>query len=90
MDCEGCERKVKKAVEGMKGVAKVEVEPKQHKLTVTGYVDPNKVLQRVRHRTGKKADFWPYVQYDLVARLTRKPHLIIMYLLLVAAQFRPC
>lgn len=66
MDCEGCERKVKKAVEGMKGVTKVEVEPKQHKLTVTGYVDPNKVLQRVRHRTGKKADFWPYVPYDLV------------------------
>ncbi|KDP23989.1 hypothetical protein JCGZ_25377 [Jatropha curcas] len=66
MDCEGCERKVKKSVEGMKGVTNVEVDPKQHKLTVTGYVDPNKVLQRVRHHTGKKADFWPYVPYDVV------------------------
>lgn len=66
MDCEGCERKVKKSVEGMKGVTNIELEPKQQKLTVTGFVDPNKVLQRVRHRTGKKADFWPYVPYDVV------------------------
>ncbi|KAJ1417363.1 Heavy metal-associated domain, HMA [Sesbania bispinosa] len=41
MDCEGCERRVKKSVEGMKGVTQVEVEPKQSKLTVTGFVDPN-------------------------------------------------
>ncbi|KAM5583267.1 heavy metal-associated isoprenylated plant protein 27-like [Rosa sericea] len=66
MDCEGCERRVKKSVEGMKGVTSVEVDPKQSKLTVIGYVDPNKVLHRVRHRTGKKADLWPYVPYDVV------------------------
>ncbi|GMH17858.1 hypothetical protein Nepgr_019699 [Nepenthes gracilis] len=67
IDCEGCERRVRKAVEGMKGVTQVEVEPKQNKLTVIGYVDPSKVLARVRHRTGKKAEFWPYVRYDVVA-----------------------
>ncbi|MCD9638479.1 Heavy metal-associated isoprenylated plant protein 26 [Datura stramonium] len=61
MDCEGCVRRVRKSVEGMRGVTKVEVEPKKHKLTVTGYVDPDKVLRRVRYRTGKKAEFWPYV-----------------------------
>ncbi|XP_022133091.1 heavy metal-associated isoprenylated plant protein 27 [Momordica charantia] len=66
MDCEGCERKVKKSVEGMKGVTEVEVEPKRSKLTVVGYVDPDKVLRRVRHRTGKTADLWPYVPYDVV------------------------
>ncbi|KAL4323465.1 hypothetical protein GQ457_11G019160 [Hibiscus cannabinus] len=33
MDCEGCERRVKKSVEGMKGVTQVEVNPKQSKLT---------------------------------------------------------
>lgn len=66
MDCEGCERRVKKAVEGMKGVTQVEVDPKLNKLTVIGYVDPNKVLHRVRHRTGKMADLWPYVPYDVV------------------------
>ncbi|KAL5557483.1 hypothetical protein UlMin_039719 [Ulmus minor] len=66
MDCEGCERRVRKAVEGMKGVTQVEVDPKQSKLTVVGYVEPNKVLTRVRHRTGKQAEFWPYVPYDVV------------------------
>ncbi|OIW11037.1 hypothetical protein TanjilG_22844 [Lupinus angustifolius] len=66
MDCEGCERRVKKSVEGMKGVTQVEVNPKQSKLTVIGFVEPNKVLERVRHRTGKKAEFWPYVPYDVV------------------------
>ncbi|KAK6922558.1 Heavy metal-associated domain, HMA [Dillenia turbinata] len=66
MDCEGCERRVRKSVESMRGVTRVEVNPKQHKLTVVGYVNPNKVLRRVRYRTGKKADFWPYVPYDLV------------------------
>lgn len=46
----------------------MEVNPKQSKLTVTGYVDPDKVLERVRHRTGKKVEFWPYVPYDVVPR----------------------
>ncbi|XP_052195276.1 heavy metal-associated isoprenylated plant protein 26 [Diospyros lotus] len=66
MDCEGCVRKVRKSVEGMKGVSQVDVDQKQHKLTATGYVDPQKVLRRVRLRTGKKAEMWPYVPYDMV------------------------
>ncbi|ONK71632.1 uncharacterized protein A4U43_C04F10700 [Asparagus officinalis] len=66
IDCEGCERKVRKAVEGMEGVSSIEVEPKQHKLTVIGYVDPKKVLRRVRRKTGKHAVPWPYVPYDTV------------------------
>lgn len=67
MDCEGCERKVKRSVEGMKGVTSVEVDPKKHKLTVVGYVNPEKVVARVAHRTGKKVEIWPYVPYDVVA-----------------------
>ncbi|XP_042001191.1 heavy metal-associated isoprenylated plant protein 26-like [Salvia hispanica] len=66
IDCEGCERKVRRSVEGMKGVSSIEVNPKQHKLTVVGYVDPEKVVARVAHRTGKKAELWPYVPYDVV------------------------
>ncbi|KAK1261891.1 Heavy metal-associated isoprenylated plant protein 26 [Acorus gramineus] len=46
IDCEGCERKVKRSVEGMKGVTQVEVDQKQNKLTVIGYVHPEKVLRR--------------------------------------------
>ncbi|XP_047318462.1 heavy metal-associated isoprenylated plant protein 26-like [Impatiens glandulifera] len=66
MDCEGCERKVRKSVESMKGVTQVEVDRKLHKVTVIGYVAPEKVLDRLRHRTGKMAELWPYVPYDVV------------------------
>lgn len=67
IDCQGCERRVRRSVEGMKGVTSVDIEPKQHKLTVTGYVNPEKVVARVAHRTGKKVELWPYVPYDMVA-----------------------
>ena len=48
------------------GVKEVEVNRKQHRVTVTGYVDPNKVLKKVKS-TGKRAEFWPYIPYNLVA-----------------------
>ncbi|WZZ77043.1 hypothetical protein YC2023_088413 [Brassica napus] len=74
MDCEGCERKVRRSVEGMKGVSSVSLEPKAHKVTVVGYVDPNKRMFHWAwprtgpvHRTGKKVELWPYVPYDVVA-----------------------
>ncbi|XP_016486636.1 heavy metal-associated isoprenylated plant protein 21-like [Nicotiana tabacum] len=66
MDCDGCERKVKNAVNSMKGVKTVEVNRKQNRVTVSGYIDPNKVLKSVKS-TGKMAIFWPYVPYDLVS-----------------------
>ncbi|KAJ7978623.1 Heavy metal-associated isoprenylated plant protein [Quillaja saponaria] len=66
IDCEGCERRVKKAVEGMKGVTQVDVERKANKVTVVGYVNPSKVVARIAHRTGKKAELWPYVPYEVV------------------------
>ncbi|KAF9621423.1 hypothetical protein IFM89_021462 [Coptis chinensis] len=65
-DCEGCVRKVKKAVEGMKGVTQVDIDQKHSKLTVVGYVEPKKVVSRVIRRTGKRAELWPYVPYDVV------------------------
>ncbi|KAJ6839986.1 heavy metal-associated isoprenylated plant protein 27-like [Iris pallida] len=66
MDCEGCERKVHRSVQGMEGVSSIDIDPKQHKLTVTGYVEPRKVVNRVRRKTGKAAELWPYVPYDTV------------------------
>ncbi|KAL2527927.1 Heavy metal-associated isoprenylated plant protein 26 [Forsythia ovata] len=66
MDCEGCARRVRKSVEDMKGVTQVQVEPKLQKLTVIGHVDPDKVLHRVRHRTHKVVEMWPFVPYDTV------------------------
>ncbi|XP_061375095.1 heavy metal-associated isoprenylated plant protein 22-like isoform X1 [Gastrolobium bilobum] len=66
MDCDGCERRVRNSVAHMKGVKQVEVNRKQSKVTVTGYVDRNRVLKKVQN-TGKRAEFWPYIPYNLVA-----------------------
>lgn len=30
-------------------------------------MEPNKVLKRVRRKTGKKAELWPFVPYNVVA-----------------------
>ncbi|GKU90204.1 hypothetical protein SLEP1_g4229 [Rubroshorea leprosula] len=65
MDCDGCERRVRHAVSTMKGAKSVDVNRKQSRVTVSGYVEPNKVLKRVKS-TGKRAEFWPYVPYNLV------------------------
>ncbi|XP_052205356.1 heavy metal-associated isoprenylated plant protein 21-like [Diospyros lotus] len=65
MDCDGCERRIRNTVSSMKGVKSVEVSRKQSRVSVSGYVDPNKVLEKVKG-TGKKAEFWPYVPYNLV------------------------
>ncbi|KAJ1699580.1 hypothetical protein LUZ63_008092 [Rhynchospora breviuscula] len=67
MDCEGCELKVKKAMSSLKGVKSVEINMKQQKVTVVGYVEPNKVLKKAQD-TGKKAEIWPYVPYNLVSQ----------------------
>ncbi|KAF7834258.1 heavy metal-associated isoprenylated plant protein 23 [Senna tora] len=66
MDCDGCELKVKKALSSLSGVKSVEINRKQHKVTVSGYVEANKVLKKAKS-TGKKAEIWPYVPYNLVA-----------------------
>lgn len=66
IDCEGCERKIRKVVDGMDGVTGVEILPRQHKVTVTGYVDPAKVMRRIAYKTGKRVEPWPYVPYDTV------------------------
>uniref|UniRef100_A0A1D1Y785 Copper transport protein ATOX1 n=1 Tax=Anthurium amnicola TaxID=1678845 RepID=A0A1D1Y785_9ARAE len=58
MCCEGCERVVKNAILKLKGVDSVVVDLEMERVTVTGYVDRNKVLKAVR-RSGKKAEFWP-------------------------------
>ncbi|XP_019182581.1 PREDICTED: heavy metal-associated isoprenylated plant protein 21-like [Ipomoea nil] len=65
MDCDGCERRVKNAVKNMKGVKSVEVNRKQHRVTVSGFIDPKKVLGKIKS-TGKRAEMWPYVPYNLV------------------------
>ncbi|KAJ3673162.1 hypothetical protein LUZ60_006536 [Juncus effusus] len=58
MDCNGCEKRIRKAINRLDGVDNVEIDMDKQKVTVTGYVDHREVLKAVR-RTGKKAEFWP-------------------------------
>ncbi|PIA48033.1 hypothetical protein AQUCO_01400551v1 [Aquilegia coerulea] len=67
MDCDGCELKVKKALSSMKGIKSVDINRKQQKVTVTGYVEAKKVLKKAQS-TGKKSEIWPYVPYNLVVQ----------------------
>ncbi|CAA0839170.1 Heavy metal transport/detoxification superfamily protein [Striga hermonthica] len=67
MDCDGCELKVKNALSSLTGVKSVEINRKQQKVTVTGFVEQSKVLKKAKS-TGKKAEIWPYVPYNLVAQ----------------------
>ncbi|KAG6641144.1 heavy metal-associated isoprenylated plant protein 45-like [Carya illinoinensis] len=62
MDCEGCEKRVRKAISKIHGVDSLEIDMDRQKVTVTGYIDQRKVLKMVR-RTGRKAEFWPF-PYD--------------------------
>jgi hypothetical protein len=48
----------------IKGVTSATVNRKINKVTVTGYVEPRKVLARVKS-TGKAAEMWPYVPYTV-------------------------
>lgn len=45
----------------------MEINRKQQKVTVVGYVESSKVLKKAQS-TGKKAELWPYVPYNLVAQ----------------------
>ncbi|XP_059624321.1 heavy metal-associated isoprenylated plant protein 23-like [Cornus florida] len=67
MDCEGCELKVKKALSSLSGVKSVEINRKQQKVTVIGFVDANKVLKKAKS-TGKRAEMWPYVPHNIVSQ----------------------
>lgn len=59
MDCEGCERKIRKALQKIEGVQEVEIDMERQKVTVTGWVNHDKVLKVVR-KTGRKTVLWPY------------------------------
>ncbi|GFQ06579.1 heavy metal-associated isoprenylated plant protein 26, partial [Phtheirospermum japonicum] len=48
------------------GAKSVDVDWKQQKATVYGFVDARKVL-RAAQATGKKVEPWPYVPYELMA-----------------------
>ncbi|KAG0450658.1 hypothetical protein HPP92_026597 [Vanilla planifolia] len=56
--CEGCKKKVRKVLRGVHGVQMVDVDSKQNKVTVTGNVDAEALIQRLL-KYGKHAEVWP-------------------------------
>ncbi|GAV81349.1 HMA domain-containing protein [Cephalotus follicularis] len=59
MDCAGCERKIKRALQKLKGVDNIDLDMDMQKVTVMGWADQKKVLKTVR-KTGRRAELWPY------------------------------
>ncbi|CAN1317641.1 Heavy metal-associated isoprenylated plant protein 20 [Linum perenne] len=55
MDCEGCERRVRNSVSHMRGAKSVEVNRKQSRVTVIGYVEASRVLRKAAGAYDKKA-----------------------------------
>lgn len=53
----------------------IEVNRKLSHLKVSGFIDPSKVLKRVKSYTGKRAEFWPYIPYNIV----QQPHAAQVY-----------
>ncbi|KAJ3685139.1 hypothetical protein LUZ61_014303 [Rhynchospora tenuis] len=59
MDCDGCQSKVRKSLEKIRGVDNIDIDMQSQKVTVTGSIDQKKILKAVR-RTGRRAVLWPY------------------------------
>ncbi|KAK4772954.1 hypothetical protein SAY87_027973 [Trapa incisa] len=56
MHCEGCAKKIRRAVRNFEGVEDVKVDSSNNKLTVTGKVDAVKIKERLEEKTKKKID----------------------------------
>ncbi|XP_022140251.1 heavy metal-associated isoprenylated plant protein 28-like [Momordica charantia] len=59
MDCRGCEKQIRKALENLEGVDDVIIDLSMQKVTVMGWAEQKKVLKAVR-RNGRTAELWPY------------------------------
>ncbi|PWA71883.1 Heavy metal-associated domain, HMA [Artemisia annua] len=59
MDCYGCEKRVRRALENLDGVDSIEIDMDQQKVTVTGWAEQEDVLKIVR-KTGRNAELWPF------------------------------
>ncbi|KAK7264575.1 hypothetical protein RJT34_32184 [Clitoria ternatea] len=56
MHCNACERTVAKTISKCKGVEKFITDMNQHRVVVTGRIDPKKVLKKLKKKTGKRVE----------------------------------
>ncbi|KAJ6762779.1 HEAVY METAL-ASSOCIATED ISOPRENYLATED PLANT PROTEIN 33-RELATED [Salix purpurea] len=55
--CDGCKKKIKKMLQKIEGVYTTTVNAEQGKVTVTGNVDPAKLVKKLE-KSGKHAELW--------------------------------
>ncbi|KAG8389466.1 hypothetical protein BUALT_Bualt02G0232300 [Buddleja alternifolia] len=55
--CVGCKKKVKKVLQNIEGVYKIEIDSKQHKVIVTGNVEAETLIKKLV-KSGKQAEVW--------------------------------
>ncbi|KAJ8504221.1 hypothetical protein OPV22_005107 [Ensete ventricosum] len=56
MHCKACERSVHNTLRKLEGVKAVKVDMNSHRAIVTGEVDPEKVVKKLKKKTGKRAE----------------------------------
>ncbi|KAG6435156.1 hypothetical protein SASPL_100024 [Salvia splendens] len=56
--CGGCQKKVKKVLQSIEGVYKIEIDSKQHRVVVTGNVESETLIKKLT-KSGKAAELWP-------------------------------
>ncbi|VAH33881.1 unnamed protein product [Triticum turgidum subsp. durum] len=59
MHCDACERSVRRTIKKIDGVETVEVDREENKVMVTGDFKAEKVLRKLKKKTGKKAEILP-------------------------------
>ncbi|KAL0459643.1 UNVERIFIED_CONTAM: Heavy metal-associated isoprenylated plant protein 36 [Sesamum latifolium] len=55
--CGGCKKKVKKVLQSIEGVYKIEIDSKQHKVIVTANLEAETLIKKLL-RSGKQAELW--------------------------------
>ncbi|XP_073025788.1 heavy metal-associated isoprenylated plant protein 19-like isoform X2 [Primulina eburnea] len=64
MYCNACERSVAKAVSKMKGVEKFVTDTKNHRVVITGRINPQKVMKKLKRKTGKRVELVDEEDHD--------------------------
>ncbi|XP_074294125.1 heavy metal-associated isoprenylated plant protein 28 [Silene latifolia] len=59
MCCAGCESKIRKTLQKIKGVDEVDIDMGLQKVTVNGYADQKKILKAAR-QSGRRAELWQF------------------------------
>ncbi|XP_073029815.1 heavy metal-associated isoprenylated plant protein 19-like [Primulina eburnea] len=64
MYCNACERSVAKAISKIKGVEKFMTDMKNHRVMITGRINPQKVMKKLKRKTGKRVELVDEEDHD--------------------------